>query len=653
MKRRRILLAGTSVPLVAALSPVAGCAAADRAQPATPGAPDRMDRLPGAQPAVSAALAEPVAPVEAAATTVAAPAAAGRRPRVRPGDAGWPSAASWAQLAAAVGGRLVQVESPLAVCQRDAGSPACTALLDSLNNPWFLGDEVGLTQNLGWVEAWTSAPSAWAVVARDTADVVAAVNFAREHRLRLVVKGGGHSYLGTSNAADSLLIWTRRMRAVTVHEAFVPDGCEATMKPQRAVSVDAGAVWAHAYDAVTTKAGGYVQGGGCLTVGVAGLVQSGGFGSFSKAFGLASASLLQAEVVTADGEVRIANACQHPELFWGLKGGGGSSLGVVTRLTLRIHDLPETFGAVNMTLRASSPTAYRALIGRVFDFYRSQLMNPHWGEQIRLRTDHSIRIAMVFQGLDRSQAKAVWQPFLDALGEAPADFTVDFSLLKIVATSARTFWSPTLVKRWLGFIGTDGRPGAPPTQVFWPGDQRQAGQVLHGYQSAWLPASLLDPAQRDALHDALFEAARHWEVTLHLNKGLAGASAEVLAAARDTAMNPAVLDAFALVICAGGGPLPLPGVAGHEPDVAAARSRARAIGRAMAPLRKLVPDAGAYLSECNYFEPNWQQAFWGSNHARLAAAKARYDPDGLFFIHHGVGSEQWSADGFTPVAGQG
>ena len=74
------------------------------------------------------------------------------------------------------------------------------------------------------------------------------------------------------------------------------------------MSVGAGCVWMHVYDAVTTKGGRYVQGGGCGTVGVAGLIQSGGFGSFSKRYGLAAAGLLEAEVVTADGEVRIANA---------------------------------------------------------------------------------------------------------------------------------------------------------------------------------------------------------------------------------------------------------------------------------------------------------------------------------------------------------
>ena len=70
----------------------------------------------------------------------------------------------------------------------------------------------------------------------------------------------------------------------------------------------------------------------------------------------------------------------------------------------------------------------------------------------------------------------------------------------------------------------------------------------------------------------------------------------------------------------------------------------------MDELRKLVPDAGSYVSESNFFEPRWQQSLWGSNYPRLLAVKKQYDPNGLFFVHHGVGSENWSADGFTKLA---
>ena len=78
-----------------------------------------------------------------------------------------------------------------------------------------------------------------------------------------------------------------------MHDAFIGAGCAGRHEPQQAVTVEAGAIWGQIYDAVTTQAGRYVQGGGCLTVGVAGLIQSGGFGSFSKSYGMAAASLLR------------------------------------------------------------------------------------------------------------------------------------------------------------------------------------------------------------------------------------------------------------------------------------------------------------------------------------------------------------------------
>jgi FAD/FMN-containing dehydrogenase len=303
-------------------------------------------------------------------------------------------------------------------------STACTQVFENLKNPYYLGDAIGLTQSLGWVDAWTSSPSVHAVAARTTEDIVAAVNFAREHNLRVVVKGGGHSYQGTSNAPDSFLIWTRKMNAVTIHDAFIGAGCAGRHDAQQAVTVEAGAIWGHVYDAVTTRAGRYVQGGGCLTVGVAGLIQSGGFGSFSKAYGMAAASLLEAEIVTADGAVRIANACTNPDLFWGLKGGGGGSLGVVTRLTLRTHDLPNFVGAVNMTVEAASDVAFRSLIGRIVSFYSESLLNPHWGEQLVFRPGNVLAIAMVFQRLDQQQAETIWRPFLDWLAASPHDFSI-------------------------------------------------------------------------------------------------------------------------------------------------------------------------------------------------------------------------------------
>jgi FAD/FMN-containing dehydrogenase len=542
---------------------------------------------------------------------------------------------------------LVKLESPFAGCAATPVAAACSEALAHMKNAYYVGDQPALTQTSGWVDAWTSVPSAYAVAARSTADVVAAVNFARVHDLRLVVKGGGHSYQGTSDAPDSLLVWTRHMNQVTVHEAFVPHGCAGTVAAQPAVSVGAGAMWMDAYDAVTTHAGRYVQGGGCATVGVAGLVQSGGFGSFSKNYGTAAAGLLEAEVVTADGKVRIANACTNPELFWGLKGGGGGCLGVVTRLTLRTRELPENFGAVFGAIKASTDAAHRALIAKVVAFYQQALFNPHWGEQIQFKHD-SVHVSLVFQGLDKAQAEAVWAPFLDWV-RARKEYAFEDEL-KVLALPARRFWDAAFFKEHaLPFMVADDRADMPRHHAMWAGDRDQIGWFIHGYHSAWMPEDLLHADRQALLVDAIFAATRHWSVGFHFNKGLAGAPAGELAAAREMATNPEVLGAFALAIIAGGDKPAYPGMPGASPDLADARDDAKSIGQAMDELMKAAPGAGAYVSESDYFQADWQQAFWGSNYPRLAAAKKKFDPEGLFFVHHGVGSEGWSADGFTRV----
>ncbi|HYC08345.1 MAG TPA: FAD-binding protein [Steroidobacteraceae bacterium] len=577
---------------------------------------------------------------------LAAPPATGTaRRRLRPADAAWPAAAEWQELRAAVGGNLLEVRPLFGACESAPDGAACLDVYKNIRNPFYIGDQPGGTQVSGYLNAWTPAPSVWAVRARHAADVAAAVNFARTHNLRLVVKGGAHSYLGTSNAPDSLLIWTRAMKQVTLHDAFVARGCEGKVPPVPAVSSGAGAVWIDLYGAVTTRAGRYVQGGGCTSVGVAGLIQSGGFGSFSKGFGNAAAGLLEAEVVTADGQVRIVNACTDPDLFWALKGGGGGTFGVVTRLTLRTHALPEYFGAAWGTVKANSDDAFRRLIERFLAFYASSLANPHWGEQVAVQPGNSLKISMVQQGLGREEARAVWKPFFDWIG-ASADYTATEEL-GAGARKAQSWWQIEGNRSMIPDLRADAAPG----QGWWQGDQDQVGAYLHGYDSLWLPASLLKEAGATRLTQALFAASRHQEVGLHFNKGLAFAPSEAIRATLDTAMNPAVTEAFALAIIADGERPSYPGMKRPPMDLEAARSDAHAIDLATQELRRLAPQAGSYLSESNYFNKAWQRAYFGEHYPRLQAIKKKYDPAGLFFVHNGVGSEEWSADGFTRVSG--
>lgn len=433
------------------------------------------------------------------------------------------------------------------------------------------------------------------------------------------------------------------MDEVTLHDGFVPLGSSSAPVP--AVSLGAGCIWLDAYRAVTTHGGRYVQGGGCTTVGVGGFVQGGGFGSFSKAFGTGAAHLLEAEIVTADGRVRIVNAVREPDLFWALRGGGGGTFGVVTRLTLRTHDLPRRFGVVHWTLRAISDAAFRRLLDRFVALYADHLFNPHWGEQASARPGNVLEVTMLFQGLDAAQAQAAWQGLITFVAAHPREYVAGDDLL-IADIPARHFWDEAYMSQVLpSAVARDTREGAGRDNWWWKGDSQQVAAFWHGYESAWLPQRLLHGENRAAFVDAWFSASRRWPVTLHFNKGLAGGSASAIDTSGATAMNAKVLDAFALAIIACDGPTAYLGLS--ETDLATARRNRSHIRQAMQALRNVIPDAGCYMSECDYNLPDWQRAFWGDNAQRLQQVKKRYDPTGLFMIHHGVGSDGWSADGFT------
>ena len=546
--------------------------------------------------------------------------------RCTPDKPCWPAPAEWERLGASLHGKLEQPRPPLAS-----------------KNPFYLQDQPGGTQSTGWLGAWNTASSAYAVAAEDADDIVAAVNFARQHRLRLVIKATGHDYLGRSNAPDSLLVWTHKMRHVSMHDAFTPRGCPATQAGSPAVTVEAGTRWLEAYQEVTVKHGRYVQGGGCTSVGAAGgFMQGGGFGSWSKKHGIAAASMLEAEVVTADGRLLVANGCQNQDLFWALRGGGGGTFGIVTKVTLMTHPLPTFFGAVDGSIVAKDDAAFKALLERFLLFYRESLSNEHWGEQVQVRRNNSLQLSMVFEGMPAKEAQQVWRPFRDWIERHPDTLTMKASYFEIPGTR---MWDRAYLDEHLpGAIERDQRPGQPADVFWWAGDGEQVSTYWYAYQSRWIPLELFEGAKAKTLAALLFEASRQWSIGLHFNKGQAGASAEAVQRGRETSMNPAVYQAAALIIIAANAP-GSPGVPGHELDTAKGEAARARVAAGMKVIRDATPGAGSYVNETDYFEPNWQQELWGENYQRLSQIKSKYDPEGLFFCHHCVGSERWSRDG--------
>ena len=182
-----------------------------------------------------------------------------------------------------------------------------------------------------------------------TADVVAAVRFARDHDLEIAIRGGGHNVAGTAVCDDGIVIDLSAMRGVRVDPA------------DRSVWVQGGALWGDVDH--ETQAHGLATTGGIVShTGVAGLTLGGGVGWLMRKHGLAVDNLLAVNVVTADGESLRASEHEYPDLFWALRGGGGN-FGVVTSFEFRLHSVGPTVLAGPILWDATDA-------GEVLRFYR-------------------------------------------------------------------------------------------------------------------------------------------------------------------------------------------------------------------------------------------------------------------------------------------
>jgi hypothetical protein len=192
-----------------------------------------------------------------------------------------------------------------------------------------------------------------ALIARcqGVADVMDAVNFARQNELLISVRGGGHNVAGSAVCDEGLMIDLSPMRGIWVDLA------------KRTVRVQGGATWGDV-DRETQLFGLATPGGIISTTGVAGLTLGGGYGYLRKKCGLSCDNLISVELVTADGQVVRASEEENRELFWGIRGGGGN-FGIVTSFEFRLH----TIGPMVLHLLVLYPAEKsKEILRKCFDY---------------------------------------------------------------------------------------------------------------------------------------------------------------------------------------------------------------------------------------------------------------------------------------------
>ncbi len=256
---------------------------------------------------------------------------------------------------------------------------------------------------------WDKRP---ALIARcaNTADVVAAVNYGRKEGLNTAVRCGGHNGAGLGSVDDGLVIELSGLKTVDVDPKA------------KTVRVGGGCVWGEV-DGATGKHGLASPSGIISTTGVGGLTLGGGIGHLTRKCGLAIDNILEAEVVLADGSVVTANENENPDLYWGIRGGGGN-FGIVTSFLFRLHDVPgvvagPTFWPTDVAVEAMTayrefmPGAPRELNG--FFLFGAVPAGPPFPEELWLRD--ICGVVWCFVGNDEAAAAAAMAPLLDALPE--------------------------------------------------------------------------------------------------------------------------------------------------------------------------------------------------------------------------------------------
>ncbi|KAK3330477.1 hypothetical protein B0H66DRAFT_63722 [Apodospora peruviana] len=544
-----------------------------------------------------------------------------------PGTAGWPSTESWVRLNESTGGRLLQPSPPGAVCH--PGRPTYNATdCARVRTGWFTyefhqADPVSTDWNQWNNDSCLPEPSypcsgqgypVFVINATTAHHVKLGVDFARKHNVRMVVKSSGHDFLGRSVAPNSLSIWVHHIKGLQPHGSFLPKKCKVTID-STVVTVGGGSQMMELYstlDALNQT----VVGGGGKTVSVGGYLTGGGHGLLAPRYGLAADQVLEMEVVTPTGEIVTANECQNRDLFWSMRGGGGSTFGILTSATIKTFPSPKL---LHLELVIATTDTKNLTIFDMVAYFLSQF--PSLGDQGL--SGYSFFFSAIPNPLDGG-ATTVGGLLMSAVLQDTSDPTALNDLMAPVLTHIATTWP----NQFLILNQTTAYPS------FYAWYQKNYDTSSAGTNS-FTGSRLLDARALTAnltLNAQVFKRFSGSGIgTAYLISGKGVHSAEPRGGGN--AVCPAWRKAYVHATF---------GV-GFPPLNATARNDALdRINYYLEPMREqLAPGSGAYVNEANPEEPDWQHQFWGNNYDRLVRIKRRIDPDDVLWCSPCVGNERW------------
>ncbi|KAG4032586.1 hypothetical protein MFRU_006g00560 [Monilinia fructicola] len=543
-----------------------------------------------------------------------------------PGDRSWPSTADWNSLNHTVDGRLVAtvpIASPChdpnynsaecAYLQANWGNPSLHFnSSSSLMSPYFtiLGNQSCTPYSPESSPCLLGSYVDFAVNVSKPEDIISAIQFAKTHNIRFVIRNTGHDYLGKSTGAGALAVWTHHLKDISFSD------WSSDYYTGKAMTIGAGTQGFEALEAA--NAAGFVTvGGECPTVGVAGgYTQGGGHSALSSNFGLGADQTLSWEVVTAGGELVTASRTQNTDLYWALSGGGGGTYGVVVSLTVRVYPDTTVSGA-SLSFPASSSNTTNETFWTAVEAFHSHLpaivdAGTMVGYGVSLE-GFSI-IGLHAYNKTRADVQTLLGDFLNVLTTLGINYTVVYTEHSTYLDHYNHYFGP------LPYGSSEG--------IFSVGINTGGGRLI--------PRSVI---QED--NKAFVATIRN---VVNSNVPYTGVAVNVssphITSTVDNALLPAWRDAIIHVIMATAWNYSAP-VSEMVAD------QYYMVDDIIPQFEALTPGGGAYMNEANFRQPNWQEAFFGKNYDRLLGIKNKWDPEHLFYATTAVGSEAWSiaADG--------